>query len=135
VHRFFNQDHKFLEPIGSFFAHYFSFIQFLFLPLELRMGFSHLLNTKVALANFRAGYDIPSDVELTYCHDGDIVLQRCPQVVFFSINDRLRRRVRFPVDPLILRTLRFYGLCPNQLPPKFYRVVSCVSQLNHLYGL
>ena len=43
--------------------------------------------------------------------------------------------VRFPMDPLILRTPRFYGLSPDQLPPNFYQVVSCVSRLNQLYGL
>ena len=53
----------------------------------------------------------------------------------FPINGHLRRRVRFPMDPLILKTFRFYGLSPDQLPPNFYRVVSCVSCLNQLYGL
>ena len=43
--------------------------------------------------------------------------------------------VRFPVDPLLLSTLRFYGLCPDQFPPNFYRVISCVSRLNQIYGL
>ena len=43
--------------------------------------------------------------------------------------------VRFPVDPLILSTLMFYGLCPDQLPPNFYRVISCVNRLNQIYGL
>ena len=43
--------------------------------------------------------------------------------------------VRFLVDPLILRTLRFYSLCLDQLPPNFYGVMSCVSRLNNLYGL
>ena len=43
--------------------------------------------------------------------------------------------VRFPVDPLLLSTLRFYGLCPDQLPPNFYRVVSFFSRLNQIYGL
>ena len=43
--------------------------------------------------------------------------------------------VRFPMDLLLLNTLRFYGLCPNQLPPNFYRVVSCVSRLNQIFGL
>ena len=43
--------------------------------------------------------------------------------------------VRFLVDPLILSTLRFYGLCPNQFPPNFYQVVSCVSKLYRIYGL
>ena len=47
------------------------------------MGFSHFLNTEVALANFRAVYDIPGDVKITYSHEGDIALQRHPYLVFF----------------------------------------------------
>ena len=43
--------------------------------------------------------------------------------------------VKFPTNPLILSTLRFYGLCPNQLPPNFYWVVSCVNCLNQIYDL
>ena len=39
------------------------------------------------------------------------------------------------MDPLILSTLSFYDLCPNQLPPNFYRVVSCVNRLNQIYRL
>ena len=38
------------------------------------------------------------------------------------------------MDPLIISTVRFYGLCPDQLPPNFYRVVSCVSRLNQRFG-
>ena len=43
--------------------------------------------------------------------------------------------IRFPVDPLVIGTLRFYCLCPDQLPPNFYRVVSCISRLNQLFRL
>ena len=43
--------------------------------------------------------------------------------------------VRFPVDPLIIGIVRFYGLCLDQLSPNFYRVVSCVSRLNQIYKL
>ena len=43
--------------------------------------------------------------------------------------------VRFPVSPLLLNTLRFYGLSLEQFPPNFYWVVSCVDRLNQLYGL
>ena len=43
--------------------------------------------------------------------------------------------VRFPVDPLLTNTLRYYGLCLDQLPPNFYRAVSCVSKLNHTFDL
>ena len=47
----------------------------------------------------------------------------------------LEGRVRFPMDPLLVNTLRYYGLCPDQLLPNFYRVVSCVSKLNHTFDL
>ena len=43
--------------------------------------------------------------------------------------------VRFPIDPLLLNTLRYYGLSPDQLPPNFYRVVSYVSRLNQTFCL
>ena len=89
------------------------------------------------MANFRTVYDVPGDVDIAYCHEGDIALQRCsnPNVVFFPLMAILEGGLRFPVDPLILDTLRFYGLCLEQLPPNFYRVVSCVSRLNRMYGL
>ena len=43
--------------------------------------------------------------------------------------------VRFPIDPLLLNTLRYYGLSADQLPLNFYRVVSCVSKLNQTFSL
>ena len=55
--------------------------------------------------------------------------------MFFPLMAILEGRVRFPIDPLSLKTLRFYGLCPDQLPPNFYRAVSCVSRLNRMYRL
>ena len=38
------------------------------------MSFSHFLDTEAALANFRAVFVIPNDVEVAYCHEGDIAL-------------------------------------------------------------
>ena len=89
------------------------------------------------MANFREVFNIPRDVDVTYCHEGDIALHRCSgsNTVFFPLMVILEGGVRFLVDPLLLSTLRFYGLCPDQLPPNFYRVVSCVSGLNHIYEL
>ena len=96
------------------------------------MGFSHLLSSKSALATFRAAYNVPEDVDIAYCHEGDIDIQRRRGVntIFFPLMDILEGGVRFPVDPLVISTLRFYDLCPNQLPLNFYRVVSYVSRLN-----
>ena len=53
----------------------------------------------------------------------------------FNVNTRGWGGVRFPVDPLLLRTLYFYGLSPDQCLPNFYRVVNCVGCLNRLYDL
>ena len=101
------------------------------------MGYSHLLSLEAALATFRAAYNVPKDVDIAYFHKGDINIQRHHGVntVFFPLMAILEGGVRFPVDPLILGTLRFYGICPDQLPSNFYRVVSCISRLNQLFRL
>ena len=38
------------------------------------MGYSHLLTSKASLASFRATYGVPGDVDIAYCHEGDITL-------------------------------------------------------------
>ena len=54
---------------------------------------------------------------------------------FFPLMAILEDVVGFLADPLLLNTLRYYRLCPDQLPPNFYQVVSCVSRLNQMFGL
>ena len=56
-------------------------------------------------------------------------------MAFFPLMAVLEGGVRFLVDPLVVSTLRYYGLCPDQLPPNFYSVVSCVCRLNHTFDL
>ena len=101
------------------------------------MGYSYLLSSETSLATFRATYGVPEDVDIAYYHQGDIEIQRRrgTNTVFFPLMSILEGGIRFPVDPLVIGTLRFYGLCPNQLPPNFFRVVSSVSRLNQLFGL
>ena len=99
------------------------------------MGYSFLLDTPVSLAIFRQKFDIPGDVEVAYCHESEIALHRGHGTTFFPLMAILEGGVRFPVDPLLVNTLRYYGLCLDQLPPNFYRVVSCVSRLNHTFNL
>ena len=91
------------------------------------MGYSHLLSSEASLANFR----------VTYCYQGDIEIQRCrgTNTVFFPLMSILEGGIRFLVDPLVIGTLRFYGLCPDELPHNFFRVVSCVNRLNQLFDL
>ena len=40
------------------------------------MGYSHLLSSEASLASFRATYNVPGDVDIAYCHEGDIDLHR-----------------------------------------------------------
>ena len=100
------------------------------------MGYSYLLNPRAPLVDFRTAYGIPKDVDIAYCHEGDITLQRrtSSNVAFFPLMAILEGGVRFPMDPLILSTLRFYDLCLDQLPLNCYQVVSCVSRLNQVLG-
>lgn len=74
-------------------------------------------------------------MNISYCHEGDIEDQRFSHVVFFPLMLILEGDVRFPVDPLLLRTHSFYGLNPDQCLPNFYRELNCVGRLNQLYCL
>ena len=99
------------------------------------MGYSYLLESPAALTTFRNKFNIPDDVDVAYCHESEIELHRGQGTAFFPLMSILEGGVRFPVDPLLVNTLIYYGLSPDQLPPNFYRVVSCVSKLNHTFNL
>ena len=54
------------------------------------MSFSYLLKTNADVESFKVRFDIPHDVNISYCHEGDIEYQRLPHVVFFSFNVYIR---------------------------------------------
>lgn len=93
------------------------------------MGFSHLLRTSTNVESFKTRFNIPRDMNMSYCHESDIEDQRLPHIVSFPLMSILEGGVRFPVVLLLLRTLGFYGLSPDQCLPNFYMVVSCVGVL------
>ena len=129
---------SFLDPKVSFLPPHFtsaSFFEFLPSILEFKMGYAFLLDTAASLATFRQKFDILDDVEVAYCNESEIALHRGRDTAFFPLMAILEGGVRFPVDPLLVNTLRYYRLCPDQLPPNFYRVVSYVSRLNHTFDL
>lgn len=82
------------------------------------MSFAHLVDTEEAMMAFKARYFIP---------EGDIEDKRVPTVIFIPLLAVLKGGVRFPLDLLLLSTVRFYGICPDQCLPNFNRVVGCVS--------
>ena len=46
------------------------------------MGFSYLLNTNANVEAIKTRFNVPHDVNIAYCHEGDIEDQRLPRVVF-----------------------------------------------------
>ena len=101
------------------------------------MDYSYILSSEASLVTFRATNGVLKDVDIAYCHEGNIDIQRRRAVntIFFPLMAILEGGIWFLVDPLVIGTLSFYGLWPDQLPPNFYQVVSCVSRLNQLFGL
>ena len=79
------------------------------------MGFAHLLNTKASVATFRQTFNIPEDVNVAYFHESEIAFYKHfeSKTAFFPLMAILEGGVRFPVSPLLLNTLRFYGLSPE----------------------
>ena len=75
------------------------------------MGYSYLLEASAALATFRSKFNIPDDVEVAYYHESEIALHRGLGMAFFPLMSILEGGVRFPVNPLLADTLRYYGLC------------------------
>ena len=73
------------------------------------------------LAAFRTAYDIPEDVDIAYCHEGDITLQRRagPNVAFFPLMAILKGGVRFPVNPIIIGPLDFMACVSTNFLPIF----------------
>ena len=99
------------------------------------MGFAHLLTTEASLDTFRQMYNVLDDVDVAYYHENEIAFHRRVNTAFFPLMAILEGGVRFPMDPLLLNTFRYYGLCLDQLPPNFYQVVSYVSRLNEIFSL
>ena len=99
------------------------------------MGFSYFLKTSEDVESFKVRFNVPCDINISYCHEGEIQDQKLPHIVFFPFMSILEGGVRFPIDPLLLKTLSFYGLNPDQCLPNFYRDVNYVGRLNRLYGL
>ena len=82
------------------------------------MGFAFLLDIPAALATFRQKFEIPNDVEVAYCHESEIALHRGYGIAFFPFMAILEGGVRFPVDPLLVNTLRYYVEVAQPIIPK-----------------
>lgn len=99
------------------------------------MTFAHLVDIEEAVTIFKARYVLLEDVHIEYCVEGDIKIKRVPTMIFIPLMAVLKGGVRFPLNLLLLSTVRFSGIYPDQCLPNFNRVVGCISWLNRLYNL
>ena len=60
------------------------------------MGYSYPLSLEASLASFKVAYNVPRDVDIAYCHMGDIDLHRRTglNTVFFPLMSILEGGVR-----------------------------------------
>ena len=67
------------------------------------MGYSHLFSSEASLTSFRVAYGVLRDIDIAYCHEGDIALQRRsnPNVAFFPLMSILERGLGFPRTHLL----------------------------------
>ena len=67
------------------------------------MGYSHLFSSEASLTSFRVAYGVLRDVDIAYCHEGDIALQRRsnPNEAFFPLMSILERGLGFPRTHLL----------------------------------
>lgn len=82
--------------------------------------FSQLVNTPTKLAALKAKYNIPNDVEIKPCEDGEIA------------ENKGHRRVR---SDLLTNFIKHFKLCPKQWAPSIFWVKSCIDELNKRLGL
>ena len=89
--------------------------------LTLENGLFSSSFLKCLFGYLRVAYNVPEDVDIAYCHEGDIDIQRRRgvNIVFFPLMAILEGGIRFPVDPLIIGTLRFTVYAPTNSPLTF----------------
>ena len=89
--------------------------------LTLENGLFSSSFLKCLFGYLRVAYNVPEDVDIAYCHEGDIDIhrRRGVNIVFFPLMAILEGGIRFPVDPLIIGTLRFTVYAPTNSPLTF----------------
>ncbi|KAL0015053.1 hypothetical protein SO802_002122 [Lithocarpus litseifolius] len=95
----------------------------------MRLGFKAQMGLEVpcsSLASFRATYNVLEDVDITYCHEGDINIQRRrgENTMFFPLMAILEGGVRLPVD---LLPPNFMVYVPTNSPLIF---TECLCEIN-----
>lgn len=99
-------------------------------------AFRYLLENPAAVAEFRAKYNIPENVQIRLDNLGDPLDLR-PSVAgwtAFPLIVVVEGGVRFPLHPFLKICLGKWNLAPCQLMPNGYKIIMGVAALNRILG-
>ena len=97
--------------------------------------FKKLVELEEAVEKSVTDYNIPSNVGLRYCKEGDWHIMRREGEVVIPIIAFLKRGIRLPMRPMVRDYLRHFRLAPVQCAVNVFRILGNVDALNEKMGL
>lgn len=97
--------------------------------------FKSMVDTPERLVEFKRSYEIPEDVEVSYCPESEVEFSRGEGRVIVPLVAFVKGEVRIPMSRLLTNFLRHFKVFPDQCTPNVFRVVSNVNKLNQRLGL
>ena len=97
--------------------------------------FKKLVELEEVMEKFIADYNIPDNVGLRYCKEGDWHIIRQEGEVVIPIIAFLKGGKRLPMRPVVRDYLRHFRLAPIQCAVNMFRILGSVDALNEQMGL
>ena len=97
--------------------------------------FKKLVESEEVMEKFVADYNIPNNVGLRYCKEGDWHIMRREGEVVIPIIAFLEWGMRLPMCPVARDYLRHFRLAPIQCVVNMFRILGNVDALNEQMGL
>lgn len=97
--------------------------------------FKSMVDTPERLVEFKRPYEIPEDVEVSYCPESEVEFSRGEGRVIIPLVAFVKGEVRIPMSRLLTNFLRHFKVFSDQCTPNMFRVVSNVNELNQRLGL
>ena len=97
--------------------------------------FKHLVDSPAGMEGFRAKYQIPQGVALSYCAPDQIHTNREEGEVVVPMIAFIEGGMTLPMGRITRDYLINHRLTPHQCAPNLFRVLGCVDALNKQMGL
>lgn len=97
--------------------------------------FKAMVDTLEKLAEFRKIYNIPDNVEVSYCPESEAIILRGEGKVVIPLVAIVEGGFRIPMSDLLTNFLRNFKVFPHQCTPNVFRIYSSVDILNKRLGM